>query len=284
MEQNFVKLLIYIYSNIKRSYSLRRLIKKIIGNRKIQIGYNGFKVNAGITTALESSVVFNSYNEITVLKIIEIFASKGYSFIDIGANIGLHSLTAARSNSQIEIYSFEPEIENYQNFIKNIALNEYLNIRPFKMGLGNFTGNFSLNINENWNKGKHSIKVSFGEINKKINIPLTKLDCFEENIKCEFLLIKIDVEGFEKEVIEGAKHIVANTKNIIIIIELLIEINGDSTCEVIFEDLKQSNFGLVYKITTDNELIKVLSFDGSADYVFIKGQDSIENFILMQQN
>jgi len=271
MKKNIVRLLLFIYKKFKRSNFLRSLIKKLIGNDKIEISFNNFKVKAGIKTAIETDVIFDSYNEVMVLKLIKAYALKGYDFIDIGANIGLHSLTAANSNSKIEIYSFEPEPYNYQNFIKNIVLNEYLNIRPFKIGLGNFTVNKILNINEGWNKGKHSLKLNFEGSNKKINIPITSLDSFKENIKCENLIIKIDVEGFEKEVIDGAEFVLYQTENIILIIELLVDNNDFLTCKEITNKLRESNFEDMYKINNNNCLNKVDDFDGSADYVFIKG-------------
>ncbi|QGK76875.1 hypothetical protein [Flavobacterium sp. SLB02] len=93
------------------------------------------------------------------MKIINYFAVKNYNFIDIGANIGVHSLTAAHTNLNIEIFSFEPEPTN---FIKNISFNDSLNIRPFKLGLGEHKYIIPMNINEGWNKGKNSLKISFG--------------------------------------------------------------------------------------------------------------------------
>lgn len=159
MKKNVLLFLLYIYKNYRRSNLLRRLIKSILGNDKIEIKFNDFKVKAGVKTALELNVVFDSYNEGTILDIIKMFAFESYNFIDIGANIGLHSLSAAASNPDIEIYSFEPEPSNYQNLIENVLLNNFFNIRPFKMGLGDFSVNKTLNVNEGWNKGKHSLKT-----------------------------------------------------------------------------------------------------------------------------
>ena len=168
MKENIVRLLLFIYKNLKRSDFLRKLIKIIIGNNKIEIIFNGFIVQAGIKTSIESDVFFGSYNEEMVLELIKYYAIKGYGFIDIGANIGLHSLTAANSNPDIDIYSFEPEPYNYQQFVSNVILNNFINIRPFKMGLGNFLDNQTLNINEGWNKGKHSLKNNFEGVIKKL--------------------------------------------------------------------------------------------------------------------
>ncbi|MEO5775556.1 MAG: FkbM family methyltransferase [Flavobacterium sp.] len=273
MRQIIAKFLLLIYNNVKRSNLLRNLIKGLIGDRKFVFDFNGLKICASPNSAIESNIIFNSYNEVIILKLIENYAAKGYNFIDIGANIGLHSISAAKSNPNIEIFSFEPETNNFNCFIRNIDLNDIGNIRPFKMGLGNFKGTISMNINQDWNKGRHSLKVSFGENTKKLNIPLTRLDDFKEYINCENLLLKIDVEGFEKEVIEGGEKIIGEIKQGAIIIELLEEINGLDVCKSIVETLKASEFDAIYKIHA-NQFISVKEFEGSADYILVKGNDS----------
>lgn len=275
MKRIVVRLLLFIYKNYRRSNLLRNLIKGIIGYSKIEINFNGFKVNAGVKTALETDVIFDSYNEVIVLELIKTCVLKGYGFIDVGVNIGLHTLTAANSNMDIEIYSFEPEPYNYQQLVENIVLNKFFNVRPFKIGLGNFSVNQTLNINEGWNKGKHSLKINFEGSQKKISIPILTLDIFKDNIKGEKFIIKIDVEGYEKEVIEGAKILFSQTENIILIIELLEENNGHLICKEITNNLKENNFEDIYKINENSSsLSKVFDFEGSADYVFIKGKDA----------
>ncbi|MEO7975758.1 FkbM family methyltransferase [Flavobacterium sp.] len=283
MKKKIVRLLLFIYKNCKKSDLLKKVIKRIIGEDKIKVSFNGFLVQAGIRTSIESGVFFDNYNEVMVLELIKSYASKGYNFIDAGANIGLHSLTAANSNPDIEIYSFEPELFNYQQFVKNIILNDFVNIRPFKMGLGNLSDNKILNINEGWNKGKHSLKNNFAGSQKKINIPITTIDVFKYNINCNNLIIKIDVEGYEKEVIDGAESICRQTQNCIVIIELLEENNGLSICNEITHNLKNNNFNEIYKIIDDTSLCKVDNFKGSGDYVFLKGLDAkknIENYTI----
>nr|WP_294774865.1 FkbM family methyltransferase [uncultured Flavobacterium sp.] len=274
MKNSITAFLLFLYHKVKRSHLLRKWIKKLIGSGKIALEFNGFKMYAGVTSAIESNVVFNSYNEIKVLELISRLASNGYHFIDIGANIGIHSMTAAKANPDIEIFSFEPESNNFTNFLQNIGLNQFDNIRPFKMGLGNFKGNTFMNINEGWNKGKHSLKVNFQENDKKITIPVNQLDSFKEYVTGNKLLLKIDVEGFEKEVLEGAKTVVSQVENGVIIIELVTEINSLETCHEIVNLLSTYGFDQMYKINTENKLATVHAYEGSADYVFVKGTEA----------
>jgi hypothetical protein len=85
-------------------------------NRKIVVLFNNFKINVGVKSAIEANVFFDTYNEDEVLKLIKKCSSLNCSFFDVGANIGIHSLTAAATNSEILIYSFEPVVNNYNDF------------------------------------------------------------------------------------------------------------------------------------------------------------------------
>lgn len=274
MRKILITFLLFLYNKVKRSNLLRKIIKYLYGTRKFVYKFNNFNIYTSTSSAIESNIIFNTYNENSILKLIQYYATKGYNFIDIGANIGLHSLMAAKSSTEIEIYSFEPEPNNFNWFIKNIGLNNFENIRPFKMGLGNFKGTLALNINQDWNKGRHSLKVDFGEKNKKITIPIIYLDDFNELITSEKLFIKIDVEGFEKEVIDGAQKIINKISQGAIIIELLEEINGIDVCKSIVDTLKSNEFDLIYKVNTNNQFVKVNNYEGSADYVLLKGHES----------
>jgi len=233
-------------------------------------------MNAGVKSAIEQNILFNTYNEKAVLSIIKKFAQDGYDLVDVGANVGIHSLTAASANAKIEIFSFEPEPSNFNDFIKNISLNNFKNINPFNMGLGNFKGLAELNVNEGWNKGKHSLKVSFSENSKKASILVSLLDDFKVFITSKKIIIKIDVEGFEKEVIEGAKELLNQVQEAVVIIELLTEINGQETCETIINMLIANDFKTIFKISAQNELIEVSQYEGSADYVLLKGSNALK--------
>ncbi len=271
MKQTLLDLLLFSYHNIKKSSNLRFAIKRVLGNQKMPIRFNGFKMYVGADSAIETNIIFGTYNEMIVLELIKKYAAQGFDLIDIGANVGVHSLSAASANSAIEIYAFEPESANFKHFVNNISLNDFDNIRPFKMGLGNVNGNNTLNVNEDWNKGRHSMKVDFDGKSGKLLIPVRQLDSFIENIQNENLIFKIDVEGFENEVITGAKQILQQVKKSLLIIELVTEINGKETCHEIINTLKTYGFNEIYKMGDENKLIRVEAFEDSADYILYKG-------------
>lgn len=275
-KKNSIKVLIVLYNKFK-FYKIRTVIKTLLKNDKISINYQGINLFVGVKSAIETGVLFDEYNEKEILKLISHFASKHYNLIDVGANIGIHSMIAAKSNKEIQIFSFEPEPNNFYNFMGNIGLNKFNNIKPFCFGVGNVIEEKILNINSGWNKGKHSFKNEFEVGSQKITLPIITLDSFKTIFSNKSFVIKIDVEGFEKEVVLGAESVLNNTKEILIIMELLSENNSVDSCEQIVQKLSKFGFEAIYKIEQENKFVKVDRFNGSADYVFVKGIETNKN-------
>lgn len=274
MRNILIKLLLFVYTKIKASDKVKQLIKASFGNNKLLLKYRNFDIYLGVNNSIQSNIIFNNYNEEFILGIIEKYIKLNYSFVDIGANIGVHTLTAASINSKAEIFSFEPEPENYLELIRNIQVNNFNNITPFKVALGNQVTNTLLNVNDGWNKGKHSLKNHIANVKRQVNVPVLKLDLFQESLLNKSLLLKIDVEGFEKEVLEGSQNVLTTTQNIVLIIELISEINGHDVCTEIVKNLIDKGFIKAFKVD-NNKLIEVTQYENSADYIFIKSEESL---------
>jgi FkbM family methyltransferase len=127
-------------------------------------------------------------------------------FIDVGANVGGYSIRAAK---YCKVYAIEPLPRNY----KILKINEKLNnvkINSFNIAAGNKNGKVKLYYKiGDW--GGPSIKR---ELNEFIEVEMKPLDEIinEESID----LIKIDVEGAEDLVLEGARNCLRRTKMVII--------------------------------------------------------------------
>jgi FkbM family methyltransferase len=135
------------------------------------------------------------------------------NIIDIGANIGNHSLFFAKYMNCNKIFSFEPFIQNIEIFKKNLS-NYKDKCILFEKALSDKDGEMVLYNSEENNFGGFSLykqEKSF-EVLKKIAVE--KLDNF--NLK-DVTLIKIDVENHENEVLVGSKQTILNNKPIIVL-------------------------------------------------------------------
>lgn len=131
--------------------------------------------------------------------------------IDVGANLGSYSIPLAKLNPNINIYAFEPQRIIYYQFCGNIFLNRLKNIDAQNCALGNEAKEIISRIpfyNKLNNIGAFSLdkEVSGKEeecflSDETEEMYITTLDSLDiENIR----LIKIDVEGMEKEVLQGS--------------------------------------------------------------------------------
>jgi FkbM family methyltransferase len=188
---------------------------------KISIRYYN-KCDDGIV----DSIYYNSdgYSEIHELRLFLGFSKKSKVILDIGANTGLYSVTAAVSNRAAIIIAVEPYATNTERLTLNVNLNRLTNIEILQKGVGSDNSNilFSVPVNNqicDVLSADHEFTSSFykGMVNfKQINIPQITIDSLveEKNLK-QIDLIKIDVENYELEVFKGAKNTLKNYDPII---------------------------------------------------------------------
>ncbi len=136
------------------------------------------------------------------------------TFVDVGANIGAYTILASKVVKSSSI-AFEPlpsSVERLKDQIQINRINAAVDIR--NMGLGNKEGAlFFTNNNDTMNK------VSLaGEVENTTMVKVSTLDT--ELDKDNQYFFKIDVEGFEYNVIEGASKVLSNNNVSAIIIEL----------------------------------------------------------------
>jgi FkbM family methyltransferase len=155
---------------------------------------------------LEDYVHAGLYNELKTFNFIKEKIKNARVFADVGANIGGYSIRAAK---YCKVYAIEPLPRNY----KILKINEKLNnvkINSFNLAVGKERGKVKLYYDPR-DYGIPSIKR---KQNYFIEVEMKPLDEIinEESID----LIKIDVEGAEDLVLEGARNCLKRTKMVII--------------------------------------------------------------------
>jgi FkbM family methyltransferase len=122
---------------------------------------------------------------------------------DIGANIGCTSILF--SNKASKVYSFEPSPTTFHYLEKNTRAANLDNVNRVNRGLGKSAGSFELTFSkDNRSGGFVSNKISASEGHQVEKITIIRGDDFvRDNAVDRIDFIKIDVEGFERDVIEG---------------------------------------------------------------------------------
>jgi FkbM family methyltransferase len=188
--------------------------------------------NKNDTYVGKSIATYGRY-QLEELKLFDKYINNGDIVIDVGANIGTHTLWLANKvGAEGFVYAFEPQRLLFQTLCANLALNSIQNVDCRQLGVGytqrlikvplldplkinNFGG---LNI-EGHSEGE---KVAICKID---DIGLTS---------CSF--IKIDVEGMEPEVLQGAMNTIVQCRPVV-----YLELDHDENVEflqVLLDELK----------------------------------------------
>ncbi|GGE44439.1 FkbM family methyltransferase [Pedobacter psychrotolerans] len=140
------------------------------------------------------------------------FLKQGDVFFDVGANVGSYTLLA--SFRKAKTIAFEPIPETFEILTKNIQLNSLQSdVTLINKAVSSRHG--VLNFTNNQDTTNHVVRHSDEQTTE---VEMILLDDFFAEDKP--ILMKIDVEGFETEVLNGAKGYLADTSLKAIIIEL----------------------------------------------------------------
>lgn len=139
-------------------------------------------------------------------------AKVGGTVIDVGANIGYYTLILAdKVGKNGKVYAFEPDKINFEILEKNIKENKLKNVVAIKAAIGSKNESKILYKSEE-NLGDHKLYKPKTPAKKREKVKIVRLDSF---IKEKMDLIKIDTQGWEPEVIEGAKEMIKKNKPVI---------------------------------------------------------------------
>tara|TARA_B100001250_G_scaffold338189_1_gene305206 strand:+ start:214 stop:1140 length:927 start_codon:yes stop_codon:yes gene_type:complete len=176
--------------------------------------------------------------------------NKNYTFIDIGANLGNHSVYFSDIFS--EIHAFEPNPIIFKVLNANSELNN--KIKTYNVGLGDEETTELLKINESNAGASHVRKYyqnsfpKFQTNQDDIEIRITKLDNYIDSFE-NLSYIKLDIEGMEYLALKGAEEIIKRFKPIIQF-ELLQQ---DVPRPEIINFLEKYNYS-IYQIININDL------------------------------
>ncbi|MFD0977936.1 FkbM family methyltransferase [Salinimicrobium gaetbulicola] len=236
--------------SFRGKYFLRRLLMLLKPNIekglivKINSGFK-LKIFPLYDKGIERRLFENGIYEKGTLKIFNRIIESGYIIIDAGANIGLMSIHFSRlTGSNGKVFSFEPHPVTFDILKDNININQSTNIYPNQLALGSANKKGEIFERLHINRGAASLVNS----DNKNGFPIfiEKLDSYIERKSIKKLnLLKIDVEGYELEVLKGALKSIKKFKPIICL-EYSTDVYSQNSPIKIYFLLKELNY-LVFK-------------------------------------
>ncbi len=178
-------------------------------------------IHLDVQSWVERKIMCKGYYEPWVSDFIKRSLKPGQVAIDIGANIGCHTLVMANCVGENgRVLAFEPNPKMLVRLDSNIRLNGFTQVETFAMALGEQTGRGSIFIppESDHNQGVASMhRSNLGGRGEEV---LTEVQSLDDVVGLQKLhridLIKMDVEGHEWQVLLGAKQTLKRFKPILL--------------------------------------------------------------------
>ncbi len=142
----------------------------------------------------------------------------GMIVLDVGAHIGYYSLVSSRLvGKRGKVYAFEPEQENYNYLKENLRLTPHKNITIEKKAISINNDDLKLYISFDNPSDHQTYSDKTGREAHKIKAVSIDEYLQKENYKADF--IKMDIQGFEAQVLPGMKKTLMKNEDIIFLTE-----------------------------------------------------------------
>lgn len=222
-----------------------------------------YKIRVNPQKYIGNTIFWRGAHEWHIIFILKKILKKNNIVLDVGANIGEVTLCCASLVPDGKVYAFEPVSSMYEELQNNILLNAHLkNIQIVKQGMSNAISEAPIyyDAKEHFNEGVFSIyPENFSNTKFVENIKINTIDNFVNEHKINSIhLIKIDVEGNELMVLQGAMHTLSKYRPHLII------------------ELSQKNITAAkYK---PDDIIALLSQSGYKKFFIIKTRGKLSEF------
>jgi FkbM family methyltransferase len=202
-----------------------------------------------------------SYDEWLMLE--SIMQAHPGNILEIGANIGSHTLGMAKlaALQGYQVFAFEPQPIIYQQLCANLAINAVFNTEVYPYGCSNQKGSAKFirlnpHVSNNFGGvGFHTLAVS----SPFFTAPIVTLDETLAHVG-NISLIKVDVEGMELEVLQGAQNIIQTHRPI-----LYIENDKPEKSVDLISFIESQNYNLWWHIP---RLYSANNFYGNPNNIF----------------
>ena len=168
--------------------------------------------------------VFTGNFEESERRFIQRFLKPGMTVLDIGAHHGFYTMLAAKMVGPTgKVLCFEPSPRERERLFAHLRLNRMLDrVSVFPVALGRKTGESTLYVVAGRDTGCNSLRPpAVTEPTRAVPVQVTSLDTLlaQQNVaRVDF--VKMDVEGAELEVLDGAEYLLGRCPRPVILAEL----------------------------------------------------------------
>jgi FkbM family methyltransferase len=209
-----------MFAKLKKKV-LRKYVRSVYGEKIVVKEYRNLLLLLRATNHLDRLFLSNMPFEAEQIEYLieKIKEHNADIFVDVGANMGLYSLTLAKADTNLKrIIAIEAQKENYNHLCGNIFLNGVDDcIEARCIGASSTPGNVRFLKNKGNSTGTSRIQATAPASTKFHNfeehtIEVETLDNLLGSMTGKTLFFKIDVEGHEYDVLRGMPQLMKNNR------------------------------------------------------------------------
>jgi FkbM family methyltransferase len=211
-------------------------LMSVSGNIRFSVDSKAFYLHTNQTCYVTKNMFYNGLDAYEYNWLFSNLAENARCFLDVGANIGLYTVMAAKINPAIEIHAFEPGKGAVYFLRKNISLNQISNVTVHEFAMSDQDAQLEFHeashpkfpwLLHNLN-GSSSLQDTHGRLKtENYKVAVCRLSTFlKQNNVMEFDLIKLDTEHNEHLILADSSEIFKE-KRPLIMIEIYPEIAGE---------------------------------------------------------
>jgi FkbM family methyltransferase len=241
----------------------------LIPPRFIILDANGCKLGMTIGRgrgfdSMASGLVFGKGYEVGTTKLFFKLVKSGMNVVDIGAHIGYYTVLASRLVGENgKVWAFEPEPRNFSELQKNVCLNNDNNVVYFKSAVGDTFKTSSLFYSTKWS-GECSLVDIKQRPKDSISVEVVSLDEALKDRKID--VIKMDVDGGEIMVLDGARKLIEQSPNLVMFAECWkYGLEGANHTLGDYWNKLKGLFKYIYQIDEHNGSVKLLTLEKLTD-------------------
>lgn len=228
----------FFRKGMRRLWTICRYVRS---NRNVISKINGITYQMDLNELIDSSIYYKGYFERDTTLAINKLCKSGMTVVDIGANIGYYTLLLAKLVGPMgKVIAFEPAQWAFSKLKRNLELNDFDNITLEKKALSNENRqdqvrHFYCSWPLHTNSEDQIHPIHHGRAMKDI-VDFATLDHYvkQKGIK-KIDLIKLDVDGHEFKVIQGAVKTLRSFKPLIVmeLSSYTLEEVGDNIADLV---------------------------------------------------
>lgn len=170
---------------------------------------NGVRLRCYPHSTAASAAIYCRLPDWSEMNFLLAYLREGDVFVDVGANVGIYSLLAAGLDG-VRVLALEPSSEAFDHLTENIDLNNATSVVAIRAAAGRSVGTLALTRGQD-TRNRVVDTRSFDGATEVVDAVVLDEVVRARGRLSDVALVKIDVEGNEPEVLDGASDLLAAT-------------------------------------------------------------------------